>query len=231
MTMHGLSWHRFLPVLIVSLVALAAPAHAKPAKAKTLDLTDTVLSNRILTKFALIVRNSDLASFLSSRGPFTLFAPTDSAFAKIPPDQFQALLLPQNKDTLQRILLFHLVNGNRFSAKDLLKQKTLPSCEGTALTLRISKSGAQFVQKAKILHADMRCENGVIHEIDMVLIPPGLVLPKPGDVPPPASTDSSATNAAPAPSANAPISNGDTSSAPTTTDATTNIPATNSASP
>jgi transforming growth factor-beta-induced protein len=207
-TMHGFSSRRtrlFLLAWLLGLLVLAAPpAQAKPAKAKMLDLTDTVFANRIMTKFALLVRTSDLATFLSSRGPFTLFAPTDSAFSKIPPDEFAALLRPENQDLLQRIVLFHLVNGNRYSAKDLLKLKTLPSCEGTALIVHTSRSGAQFVQKAKILRADLRCENGLIQQIDTVLIPPGLVLPgAPGasDAANAATTNSPATgdstNAAP----------------------------------
>jgi uncharacterized surface protein with fasciclin (FAS1) repeats len=244
--MHGLFLRRLrifpaaLAVGASALVLLPVPSNA--AKAKNLDLTDTVFANRIMTKFALLLRNSDLASFYSSRGPFTLFVPTDSAFAKIPPDELQALLEPGNNALLQRIVLFHLVNGNRFTARDLLKQKSLVSCEGTALTVHTSKSGAQFVQKAKILHADMRCANGVIHEIDTVLIPPGLVLPKPGETPPPppptpdtsttnapaASTNTPAggdTNAAPVPSTNAPVANEETNAAPASSP--TNAPGTN----
>src|ERR1700679_2751473 len=98
--MHGLFLRRLriFPALLAlgisGLVFLPSPARA--AKAKMLDLTDTVFANRIMTKFALLLRNSDLASFYSSRGPFTLFVPTDSAFSKIPPDELQALMQPEN---------------------------------------------------------------------------------------------------------------------------------------
>jgi uncharacterized surface protein with fasciclin (FAS1) repeats len=216
--MHGLFFRRLrilsalLALGVSGLVFLPSPARA--TKAKMLDLTDTILTNRIMTKFALLLRDSELESFYSSRGPFTLFVPTDSAFSKIPPDEFQALMQPQNNALLQRIVLFHLVNGNRFNANDLLKQKSLVSCEGTPLIIHTSHSGAQYVQKAKILRADMRCANGVIHEIDTVLIPPGLVLPKPGNTPPPTPPGSSATNA-PADSTSAPTAGaGDTNTAP-----------------
>ena len=245
--MHGLFFRRLR--ILPALLALGAsglvlpPAQSKEAKARMLDLTDTVFTNRIMTKFALILRNSDLASFYSSRGPFTLFVPTDSAFSKIPPDELQALMQPENNALLQRIVLFHLVNGNRFSAKDLLKQKSLVSCEGTALAIHTSKSGAQFVQKAKILHADMRCANGVIHEIDTVLLPPGLVLPKPGETPPPAPPDTSTTNtpaastnasaadtnAAPVPSTNTPTASTETNAASSDTNSAS-APATNAPS-
>jgi uncharacterized surface protein with fasciclin (FAS1) repeats len=183
---------RFLLLSVATFGCVAFPLQAKPAK--MLDLNDTVMSKRILSQFAAVVRGSDLGTFLSSRGPFTLFAPTNSAFSKLPPGMLDALLRPENKELLQSILLFHLVNGQRLTAKDLQAQKSLLSCEGHPLPVRTSKSGAQFVVKAKILYADIRCANGLIHEIDTVLVPPGLKLPDPNAPPaPPAAV----TNAAP----------------------------------
>ncbi len=161
--------------------ALAFPvAEAKEKKSKSpksIDLTDTVLSNRILTKFAILLRACpSMGSFLSSRGPFTLFVPTDSAFSRIPPDVFAALQRPENSEALQRIILFHIVNGRGFTVADLGKLKTLPSCEGHPLPLRINHTGYQVVGRAKIIHGDMRTLNGLMDEIDTVLIPPGVSL-------------------------------------------------------
>jgi uncharacterized surface protein with fasciclin (FAS1) repeats len=189
-------------ILLVALFAFfPAPAQAKAKKAKTLDLTDTVLTNRILTKFAILLRTSQLGSFLSSRGPFTLFAPTDSAFSKLPPGAMDALLRPENLEALQRIVLFHMVNGQSLDVKNLATKKSLLSCEGNPLSLRLSHSGAQFVVKSKILRADIHCANGLMHQIDTVLIPPGISLAALAAAPPappaPPSTDTS-TNAAPA---------------------------------
>ena len=184
------------------------PGAAKPEKSKIKDLNDTVDDNRILTKFAQAVAGSDLGSFLSSRGPFILFAPTNSAFSRLPPGTLEALLEPQNKETLQRIVLFHLVNGQILTAKDLQKQKSLLSCEGHPIPVHTNRSGTQLVGKAKLLHADIHCANGVLDEIDTVLLPPGLVLPPPAPPPlisatpeneAPADTmddDASATNSA-----------------------------------
>jgi len=168
---------------------------AKPAK--QLDLVDTVSANRILTRFTAMIQASDMATFMSSRGPFTLFVPTDAAFDRLTPDQFAELLQPQNKVRLQDILLFHLVFGKRLFAKDLLTVHDLLSCEGNPLVIRKSRSGTQMVLKAKIVHADIKCLNGVIHEIDTLLMPPEASLP--ALLPPPA------TNAPPA-NANAPSS-------------------------
>ena len=157
---------------------------AKP-QPKILDVADTVAANPILTQMSQVIQSSDLVTFLSSKGPFTLFVPTDAAFAKLPPGMLDTLLRPENQVRLQKILLFHVVNGKRLSAKDLLTTSSLLSCEGSPLPLKQAK-GAQYVLKAKIVHADIKCENGVIHEIDTVLMPPEASLPPIAPRPPPA---------------------------------------------
>ncbi len=203
-----------LPALLLGF--MGAPAAAKPAKVR--DLADTVAANPILTKFAAMIQASDLGTFLSSRGPFTLFAPTDSAFAKLPPGMLDTLLRPENKVRLQDILLFHVVNGKRLSAKDLLPLKTVLSCEGTPLPLKTTRSGAQLVFKAKIVSADIKCQNGIINEIDTVLMPPEAALPPIAPPPPPAPPPAPATNA---PQADPPA---DTNASPAETNAAPVIP-------
>jgi uncharacterized surface protein with fasciclin (FAS1) repeats len=211
--MKGLFCRRVGAVALMVIVSglLGARVEAKPAK--MVDMVDMVSANRIMTKFAAMVQASDLATFLSSRGPFTLFVPTDAAFDRMAPEQFDELLQPQNKERLQHILLFHLVYGKRLYAKDLLTVQSLLSCEGSPLPVRQSRLGTQFVLKAKIVHADVRCLNGVIHEIDTVLMPPETALPPllPPSAPPkalpvdtnapaaapPDSTPGAGTNAAP----------------------------------
>jgi uncharacterized surface protein with fasciclin (FAS1) repeats len=164
------------PLVALLLVVMSAPLLAKPAKLR--DLADTVAANPILTNFASMLQASPgIATFLSSRGPFTLFVPTDSAFAKLPPGTLQMLLRPENQERLQHILLFHAVNGKRLTAKDLLPLKTILSCEGTPLTFRTMRTGTQLVMKAKITRADIRCANGILNEIDTVLMPPETALP------------------------------------------------------
>jgi transforming growth factor-beta-induced protein len=193
------------PLRAVTLLLLAflfacvsAPIQAKPAKMR--DIADTVAANPILTQYAKMIQGSGLGTFLSSRGPFTVFVPTDSAFSKLPPGMFETLLLPGNQVRLQDILLFHVVNGKRFTAKDLLLQKSVLSCEGdppTPLLLRTSHSGTQFVMKAKIVSSDIRCQNGIIDEIDTVLMPPDASLPPLAEPPVPAPVVTPLTNAPP----------------------------------
>ncbi len=188
---------RFTAWLLLAILFgfLGARTEAKPPK--ILDIADTVAANRILTRLSAMMQSSDLITFLSSRGPFTLFAPTDAAFSKLPPDTLEALLRPENKERLQHILLFHVVNGKSLTAKDLLPLTSLLSCEGNPLAIKRTRSGAQMVLKAKIVHADIRCLNGIINEIDTVLMPPEASLPPLAPpVPPPAALP--LTNAAPA---------------------------------
>jgi uncharacterized surface protein with fasciclin (FAS1) repeats len=194
--------------LFFAVLAGLAGFHAEARAPKLRDLADTVAANPIMTKFSAIIQASDLGTFLSSRGPFTLFVPTDAAFAKLPPGMLDTLLRPENKVRLQDILLFHVVNGKRLNAKDLLLLKTLLSCEGNPLPLKTTHSGVQVVLKAKIVHADIRCQNGVIHEIDTVLVPPEASLPPVASPPPPApatNAPAAATNAASADTNVAPI--------------------------
>jgi uncharacterized surface protein with fasciclin (FAS1) repeats len=182
-----------VPALLLGFIS--APAAAKPAK--VLDIADTVDANPILTKFAAMVQASDQGTFLSSRGPFTVFVPTDAAFSKLPPGMLDTLLRPENKVRLQDILLFHVVYGKKLTSPDILLLKTALSCQGAPLTLKTTHSGAQFVMKAKIVHADIRCRNGVINEIDTVLMPPEASLPPIAPPPPPPPPPASETNAAP----------------------------------
>ena len=154
------------------------------------DLADTIDGNIILSKFAKLVAASDMGTFYSSRGPFTLFVPTNSAFSKLPPGMFEDMLRPENKAQLQRIVLYHLVNGQAWTSRDLRMQKSLVSCEGTPLEVKATKAGTLFIHKAKVLRADQHCANGVLDEVDTLLMPPKLVL----EAGPPAEAS---TNAAP----------------------------------
>jgi uncharacterized surface protein with fasciclin (FAS1) repeats len=201
---------RLVSVLAVGLayfLTLGA-AGAKPPRSH--DITDTIYANPILSSFAKMLQASpDIYTYLSSRGPFTVFVPTDSAFAKLPPGELDALLQPQNKERLQHILLFHIISGKRTTVKDLMPLRATFSSEGNPLTFRLTHTGVALVLKAKITHADIHCANGNINEVDTVLMPPELALPPlkstpvvaPASAPDATSTitpSASNTNAAPA---------------------------------
>jgi uncharacterized surface protein with fasciclin (FAS1) repeats len=212
------------------LLVLGTLAHAETHKAKdkdhkarkSYDLADAVYNNVILSKFAALVQASDMGTFLSSRGPFTLFVPTNSAFSKLPPGMYEDLLRPENKTQLQRVVLFHLVNGKSWYAKDLRTVKSLVSCEGNPLAVKTTKAGTIFVAKAHVIRADDHFTNGILHEVDTLLMPPQLVLVAAVANPAPDAS----TNAAPGADANAA---GGTNNAPDTS--TTNAPTVPAAPP
>ena len=116
------------------------------------------------------VKAAGLAEALSGEGPFTVFAPTDEAFAKLPKGTVATLLKPENKEKLAAILKYHVVAGRVFST-DAVKAGKAKTLQGSNLTISKSDAGA-MINKAGLLAADINAANGVIHVIDSVLLPP-----------------------------------------------------------
>jgi transforming growth factor-beta-induced protein len=110
-----------------------------------------------------------LVETLQGPGPFTVFAPTDAAFAKLPAGTLEALLKPENKPKLQRILTSHVVAG-RIMAADVVKTSSANAVSGDTLTIA-SRDGAVTVDGAKVVKTDIAATNGVIHVIDSVILP------------------------------------------------------------
>ena len=114
------------------------------------------------------VTAADLAETLSGEGPFTVFAPTDEAFAALPEGVLDALLLPENKDVLAKILTYHVVAGQVLAAD--VTDGDVPTVEGQ--TVALSTADGVTVNGAKVIQADVMADNGVIHVIDAVILPP-----------------------------------------------------------
>ena len=156
----------------------ASAKEKAPKGPKSHDLADTICANPILTDFAKLLQASpDIYTFLSSKGPFTVFVPTDSAFAKLKPGELDSLLQPQNADRRNAILLFHIINGKQVAMKDLMALHAIFSCQGNPLTFKLTHAGVFLVQKSKVTHADIKCANGNFNQVDAVLMPPTLALP------------------------------------------------------
>lgn len=119
---------------------------------------------------------ADLVTTLSGEGPFTVFAPTDEAFAALPAGVLDALLLPENKETLVQILTYHVVPGKVMSS--MVMDGEVPTVEGRSVTL--STANGVTVNNANVVTTDIDASNGVIHVIDAVILPPGLDLSKLG---------------------------------------------------
>jgi len=141
------------------------PAASTPAAAGT--IVDVAVANPDLSTLVTALKAAGLTDTLSGTGPFTVFAPTNEAFAKLPAGVLDKLLLPANKDALTKILTYHVVAG-KVAAADV-KPGQVASVEGSKLTL--GTTGGVTVDKATVVTADVAASNGVIHVIDSVLVP------------------------------------------------------------
>ena len=115
------------------------------------------------------VKAADLAETLGSKGPFTVFAPNDEAFAKLPAGTIEDLLKPENKKKLASILTYHVVPG-KVMAKDVVKLSEAKTVQGSSAKIKVD-GGTVMVDKAKVVKTDIPCKNGVIHVIDSVILP------------------------------------------------------------
>ena len=144
---------------------------AAPALAAEKDIVDTAVAAKFKTLVAA-VKAADLVDTLKGEGPFTVFAPTDEAFAKLPKGTLEELLKPENKDKLKAILTYHVVSG-KVMAADVVKidGKKVQTVQGSPVAIKVD-GGTVMVGKATVTKADIPTSNGVIHVIDTVLLPP-----------------------------------------------------------
>ena len=140
---------------------------ANPAMSADADIVDTAIAADGFDTLVAAVQAADLVDTLKGDGPFTVFAPTDEAFAKIPADQLQALLA--DKDALTRVLTYHVVAG-KVMAADVAGLEEATSVEGSAIA--IDTSEGVKVNNATVVATDIEASNGVIHVIDTVILPP-----------------------------------------------------------
>ena len=136
---------------------------------KQFDIIDTALSVGNFSTLAAALGAAGLIETLKGDGPFTVFAPTDEAFSKIPPETLSELLQPENRAKLTAILTYHVVSG-RVSADEVTDLESATSLQGQ--TLKISTKDGIRINDANVLTPDVQATNGVIHIIDAVLIPP-----------------------------------------------------------
>jgi uncharacterized surface protein with fasciclin (FAS1) repeats len=131
-------------------------------------LVDTAVAAGSFKTLAKALTAADLVGTLKGAGPFTVFAPTDEAFAKLPAGTLESLLRPENREKLRRILTYHVFAGNVMAA-DVVKLTSAKAVSGDALAIRTG-SGV-MVNNSKVVKTDIKATNGVIHVIDTVLIP------------------------------------------------------------
>jgi uncharacterized surface protein with fasciclin (FAS1) repeats len=131
-------------------------------------IVDVAAGNEDFSTLVAAVQAAGLAETLSGDGPFTVFAPTNDAFAALPEGLLDALLLPENKDTLVKILTYHVLAGEVTS--DMVTAGDVPTVEGQNIT--ITTDGGVKVNDANVIATDVMASNGVIHVIDAVIVPP-----------------------------------------------------------
>jgi uncharacterized surface protein with fasciclin (FAS1) repeats len=142
-------------------------------RVKADDIVDVAAAAPNFKTLVAAVKAAGLVDTLKGEGPFTVFAPTDAAFAKLPKGTVESLLKPENKAKLIAILTYHVVKG-KVMAADVMKLKSgsrVPTVEGQSVVIKVSKMGV-MVDKAKVIKTDIEASNGVIHVIDTVLMPP-----------------------------------------------------------
>jgi uncharacterized surface protein with fasciclin (FAS1) repeats len=167
---------KFAVAALAALVALAlasvavggdGASSADSAKAKK-NIVKTAAGDARFDTLVTLVKQAGLAKTLSGKGPFTVFAPTDKAFKKVPAETLEAL--GEDKEALKRVLLYHGVSG-RYPAARVVKKESLKSLAGPRLKVRV-KGDTVKVGGAKVIQADIKASNGIIHAINGVLIPP-----------------------------------------------------------
>jgi len=166
-----------LSLVLAAPMALAAPAsgnggkaaHASAQTQARADIVDTAVQAGQFKTLAAALKAAGLVDTLKGAGPFTVFAPTDAAFAALPAGTVESLLKPENRAKLVAILTYHVVPG-RVTAAQVAGMSTAKTVQGKPLAIRASKGGVS-IDNANVISADVGASNGVIHVIDKVLMP------------------------------------------------------------
>ena len=149
-------------------VSLVASAQMTDTMAKK-DIVDTAIAAGDFKTLATALKAAGLVDTLKGKGPYTVFAPTDAAFAKLPAGTVESLLKPENKAKLTSILTYHVVAGD-VKAADVVKLTSAKTLNGQSVTVK-AQSGMVMIDGAHVVKTDIAASNGTIHVIDSVLMP------------------------------------------------------------
>jgi len=155
---------------LACMLSIAVLSTGSVSAADKKDIVDTAVAAGSFKTLAAALTAAGLVETLKGEGPFTVFAPTDEAFAKLPAGTVEELLKPENKAKLTDILTYHVVAGN-VASDAAMKLTTATALNKKAIKLEV-KEGALYLNESKVTAADVACTNGVIHIIDTVLLPP-----------------------------------------------------------
>ena len=152
--------------VLFAMLTVNSFAHAEDDKK---DIVDTAVKAGQFKTLAAALQAAGLVDTLKGKGPFTVFAPTDEAFKKLPKGTVENLLKPENKEKLIAVLTYHVVPGS-VMAKDVVKLKDAKTVQGQKVKITV-KDGKVKVDDANVVKTDINCKNGVIHVIDAVILP------------------------------------------------------------
>ena len=155
-------------IVAVAVVAVMSAGATARADEQT-DIVDTAVAAGSFKTLAKALQAAGLVDTLKGKGPFTVFAPTDEAFAKLPAGTLEDLLKPENKAKLQSILTYHVVPG-KVMASQVTGLTSAKTVNGKSLSVAV-KDGSVQIDNAKVVKADIETSNGVIHVIDSVMLP------------------------------------------------------------
>jgi len=159
-------------VIVAAALVIAAAAPRQTVHAEGANIVETAVAAGSFKTLAKALEAADLVGTLTGPGPFTVFAPTDEAFAKLPAGTVETLLKPENKDKLRRVLTYHVVAG-KVGAADVVKLKSARAVSGDTIAVS-AQGGTVRVDGAQVIKTDIQASNGVIHVIDTVILPKGL---------------------------------------------------------
>jgi uncharacterized surface protein with fasciclin (FAS1) repeats len=159
-------------LMMIALVVIASSFAPKTNSIHEVDadIVELAIATDFLSTLVAAVKAGDLVDVLKGDGPFTVFAPTNEAFAKLPAGTLENLLKPENKAKLVSILTYHVVAGKVLS-KDLKNGQKAKTVEGSEITVTL-KDGKAMINNATVTTADIMADNGVVHVIDTVILPP-----------------------------------------------------------
>jgi uncharacterized surface protein with fasciclin (FAS1) repeats len=157
---------------VAAALAVASVVAPHAVRAQNATVVETAVAAGSFKTLAKAIEAADLVTTLNGSGPFTVFAPTDDAFAKLPAGTVDNLLKPENKEKLRRLLTSHVVAG-KVMAADVVKLESVKTASGDTVAIR-AQNGMVRVSEARVTKTDIQASNGVIHVIDTVILPKGL---------------------------------------------------------
>jgi uncharacterized surface protein with fasciclin (FAS1) repeats len=160
------------PLAVAAPVVAGASALASPASG---NIVQVAASNKDFSTLVTAIKAAGLVKTLEGRGPFTVFAPTNAAFAAVPKATLHKLLEPKNKAALVKVLTYHVVAG-KVTAVKVVKLHAAKTVEGQKIAIKVAMGTVYLNGSTKVIKTDIMASNGVIHVINKVLIPKGLTL-------------------------------------------------------